>query len=233
MRRFYREVNVISTPDGWSVTLDNRPIQTPAKSPLSLPSRALAQAIAAEWDAQSQLIEPAKMPLMQIAATAIDHTRLNRAKVVQEVVAYISTDLVCYRANQPADLAARQEEIWQPLVDWLRTRYDVALEPTSSIMAVAQPSRSVQVLERAIEAADDFALTATALLVGVSGSLVIGLAIAEGQIDADRACEAALLDENYQSAKWGLDPEAEKRREDIRTDIAAGARFLELLQRVE
>jgi chaperone required for assembly of F1-ATPase len=230
MRRFYARAGAAASAGGWSVKLDDRPVRTPAKTLLVVPSRALATAVAGEWEAQAGRIDPTSMPLMQLSATAIDRTARDRERVIDEISNYGSTDLVCYRAPQPLDLAQRQEEQWQPLLEWVRNRYDVGLEVTTGLMAVRQPDRSIESLRRIVAAADDFSLTALATLTGAAGSLVVALALAEGRLDAEEAAEAALLEETFQAEKWGLDPEVERRNQSVRSDLAAGARFLELLR---
>ena len=140
MKRVYREVRVAPAGDGWCILLDARTLQTPARAPLLLPRRGLAEAIAAEWDAQTEKVVPVTMPLMQLAATAIDRTAVQRGQVIDEIVGYAQTDLVCYRAERPPELAARQSVIWQPLVDWVTLRFDAPLLVTTGVVPKAQPS---------------------------------------------------------------------------------------------
>lgn len=227
-RRFYKLASVEPGEGGWRVLLDGKAVRSPAKRPFVLPTQALAEAIAAEWNAQGEKVDPHSMPLMQFAATAIDRLADARASTVQETAAYCASDLVCYRAPDPAELAQRQEESWQPLVAWVAQRYDIALIVTSGISTVAQPPHAQATFQRVLDAQDLFALTALAAMTGAAGSLVIALALSEGQITADQAADATLLEELFQAEKWGSDPEAEKRRAGIRADLAAAARFLEL-----
>ncbi len=227
-RRFYKAVTVERGDKGWHVHLDGKQLRSPAKQELALPTRALAEAIAAEWDAQGEKIVPQTMPLMQLAATAIDRVATDRARVLAETAGYAGSDLVCYRVAAPEDLARRQARHWQPLVDWVAERYDVALAVTTGILAVPQPDQALQRFRRVLEATDDFALTALAAMTGAAGSLVIALALAEGRLSAEQAAEAALLDELHQAEKWGNDPEAEERRAAIRRDLADGLAFLRL-----
>ncbi|WP_374376453.1 ATP12 family chaperone protein [Dongia sp.] len=230
LRRFYRQVTVAELPDGFAIELDGKVLRSPAKNDLHLPSRALAEAIAAEWAAQGEKIQPSTMPLMQLAATAIDRVAPDRARIVAEIAGYAGTDLVCYRAAEPPALAARQIQLWDPLIDWLRRRYDVSLAVTSGIVAIPQPSATLQTLTRVVEGYDDFALAALANLVSVSGSLVIALALADGEIVPEEAAHAAQIDELFQAERWGEDAEAVERRVAQIGDLVAAKRFLDLLR---
>jgi chaperone required for assembly of F1-ATPase len=224
-RRFYKNATVAPVEGGWGILLDGKALRSPAKRPLVLPTEALARAIAEEWQAQGDKVEPRSMPLMQFAATAIDRLADTRDSLIEEIAGYGRSDLVCYRADEPPSLVRRQEEAWQPLVAWAAERYDVALNVTAGIVAVEQPPHALLTFRRVLEACDLFALTALAGATGSAGSLVIALALAEGRISAEEAADAALLDELFQAEKWGSDPEAEARRAAIRADLAAAKRF--------
>ena len=231
LRRFYRQAAAVTAPGGWSVALDGRPIRTPGKASLVLPSLEFAEAIAEEWGSQGDRVRPDTMPLMQLASTAIDRTCHERESTINGICAYGSTDLVCYRAEQPPELMHRQHALWQPLVEWAQTRYDISLAVTAGVVAVLQPAQSLETLRGVIAAADDFRLTALAALTSAAGSLVVALAIAEKRLSAAEAVHVVLVDEEYQAAKWGMDPEIERRNRGIAADLAAGARFLDLLGR--
>jgi chaperone required for assembly of F1-ATPase len=224
-RRFYKAATATPVESGWGILLDGRPLRSPAKRPFVLPTEALAAAIAEEWQAQGEKVKPHTMPLMQLAATAIDRLADDRDGLVAETAGYGRSDLVCYRAEGPPSLVRRQEEAWQPLVVWTAERYDVALNVTTGIIAVEQPPHALATFRRALEACDLFALTALAAMTGSAGSLVIALALAEGRLSADEAADVALLDELFQAEKWGSDPEAERRRAAIRADLQAAKRF--------
>ncbi len=230
-RRFYKSATVGPVEGSWGVLLDDKPLRSPAKRPFVLPTEALAAAIAEEWQAQGERIVPQSMPLMQFAATALDRLADDRGRVVEEVAAYGSSDLVCYRAGGPQSLVRRQEELWQPLIVWAADRYDVALNVTAGVVAVEQPAHTLATFRRVLEACDLFALTALAGATSTAGSLVIALALGEDRLSAEEAADAALLDELYQAEKWGIDPEAERRRAAIRADLAAAKRFLTLSRR--
>ena len=229
MKRVYREVTSRAVPSGWGIALDGRPMRTPGRNELVVPARALASAIAAEWDAQEDEIRPATMPLTRLAATAIDRTCLQRDQVVAETADYAGTDLVCYRADQPPALVARQQAVWGPLVDWAMLRYDAPLSVTSGVISTRQSTEALTALAAVVAAQDDFRLTALHTLTAACGSLVIALALFEGQLDADRAFAAAQLDETFQIEAWGEDAEAAARRAVLADDIAAAARFAALL----
>jgi chaperone required for assembly of F1-ATPase len=229
MKRVYKSVKTQAVEDGWGVTLDGRPLRTPAKRELRVPSEGLASAIAAEWDAQDPDIRPETMPLTRLATTAIDRTAEKRAEIAADVANYAGTDLVCYRADHPPALAARQEAAWQPLIDWAASRYDAGLAVTSGIVPVAQSPASLKVFAGVVAALDDFRLTAIQAATAACGSLVIALALYEGRIDADAAFAASQLDETFQIEAWGEDAEATQRRAALAADIQATARFLDLL----
>ncbi len=229
MKRVYRTVAWHPVAGGSGITLDGRPLLTPAKHALVLPGAALAAAIAEEWEAQQGDIRPTTMPLYRLAATAIDRTAAQRDLVVRDTANYAGTDLVCYRADHPPALAARQQAVWQPLIDWARMRYDAALAVTMGIVPARQSAASLHVFRAIVAAQDDFRLTALHGLTASCGSLVIALAVLEGRLDAAAAFAASQLDETFQIEVWGEDLAAAERRQAIAADIAAAARFLDLL----
>lgn len=229
MKRVYTRVETLPLDGGWGVALDGRLMRTPGKNELRLPSAALTASIAAEWDAQQVEIRPATMPLFRLAATAIDRTATQRDLVFAETANYAGTDLVCYRADHPPALAALQQAVWQPLIDWAARRYDAALSVTTGIIPAAQSPAAVRAFRAAVAAQDDFRLTALHTLTAACGSLVIALALLEGRLDAEAAFAASQLDETFQIEAWGEDAEAVARRQSLAADIAAAARFMALL----
>jgi len=229
MKRVYTEVTAAPAERGWGVRLDGRALRTPARTEVVLPTEALANAVAGEWDAQQHEVRPATMPLFRLAATAIDRTGWQREQVAKEVADYAGTDLVCYRADQPPALVVRQEAVWQPLLDWAAGRYDAALAVTTGIVPQPQSAAALRVFAAAVAAQDDFRLTALHALTTACGSLVIALAVLEGRIADDEAFAASQLDETFQIEAWGEDAEAMRRRAALAADIKAAARFLELL----
>lgn len=230
MTRLYREVRVAPAGDDWCVQLDSRQLETPARNPLLLPRQGLAAAIAAEWDQQADKVVPSTMPLMRLAATAIDRVAPSRPQVIAEIAGYAQTDLVCYRAERPDDLVRRQAAIWQPLVDWATLRVDAPLRVVTGVTPKPQPAAVAAAFTAVVSRLDDFWLAGLHSATAACGSVIIGLALAERRLAAEAAWQASQLDETYQIEKWGRDAEAERRRDDLRRDIAATASFMDLLR---
>jgi chaperone required for assembly of F1-ATPase len=232
MKRFYKETAVDAGDGGYRVLLDGKPMRTPAKSVLVVPTRALAEAIAAEWRAVPDRteIDVSQLPLTRLAATGLDRVATQRERVIEDAAKYAASDMLCYRATDPSSLVERQRETWQGLLDWAAERYGARLVVVEGTTFVAQPDEALARLRAAVAAHGDLALSALYNLTHISGSVVIALAVAEGHLAADRAFVAAQLDELYQIERWGEDPIAAKRHAGIRHDIDAGARFLALLQ---
>jgi chaperone required for assembly of F1-ATPase len=229
MKRVYKKVVTVPVEGGWGIALDGRAMRTPAKNPMMLPSERLAAMIATEWDDQHDEIRPATMPLTRLSATAIDRTASQRPAVIGEVANYAATDLLCYRADRPPALAARQLAEWQPLIDWATSRYDASLTVTTGVIPATQSPAALKAFAAAVAAQDDFRLTALRALTTSCGSLVIGLALLEGRLDADAAFSISQLDETFQIEAWGEDAEAMARRAVLAEDIKAAARFIALL----
>ena len=228
MKRFYEAAAAAESDDGHVVTLDGRPIRSPVRNRLILPSRGLAEAIAAEWAAQGEKVDFAAMPLTRLAGIAVDDVADRPEAVVDAIAAYGATDLTCYRAEVPPDLAARQHRHWQPLLDWIATRHGVALAAAAGVTPLGQPGESLAALRRAVAVGGPFVLTGVHAATACCGSVVIALALRDGEVDADAAWAAAQVDEDYQIEKWGEDEEAAERRRNIRADLDAAARLLEL-----
>jgi chaperone required for assembly of F1-ATPase len=229
VKRFYKNAAVAETPEGFGVGLDGKPVRTPAKRALAVPTRALAEAIAAEWQAQGDTVDPHRLPLTRLASIALDLVAPRREAVIAEVANYAGTDLVCYRAGEPPELVARQRATWQPLIDWAALRLDAPLAVTESILPVAQSPVALKAFETAIRTYDTHRLAALHLATAACGSLVVGLALVEGRLDAEAAFAAAELDASYQIERWGEDAEAAKRRAALKEDITLAARFVALL----
>jgi chaperone required for assembly of F1-ATPase len=230
MKRSYEKAEPFEGSDGHGVTLDRRPIKTPGKRELIVPNRALCAAIAEEWNVQEDNIRPEKMALTRLANTAIDQVATQRQAIIEQTANYAGADLVCYRATHPPALAARQQAVWQPLIDWAVLRYDAPLVITTGVVPKSQPAASLRAFAAAIAEQDDFALTALHVATAACGSLVIGLALIEGQLDAQEAFTASQLDESFQIEAWGEDAEQSERRRALASDIAAAARFVSLLR---
>ncbi|MBK8176125.1 MAG: ATPase [Rhodospirillales bacterium] len=227
-KRFYRTVALAPSAGAFGVLLDGRPLKTPEGNVLRVPTAALAAAIANEWLGQGETLRMDDMPLTRLAATAGERMVPRRAAVIDAIVAYGASDLLCYRAAEPQDLVLLQARVWQPLVDWAGERFAAPLRVGSGVLPIDQPAASLEGLRRAVDAIGPIELTALSCAVEASGSLIIGLALVERTIDADGAFAAATLDEQYQAGRWGVDAEAERRRRSIAADLRAAASFLAL-----
>ncbi|WP_116133391.1 ATP12 family chaperone protein [Tropicimonas sp. IMCC34043] len=205
IKRFWKAAEAVAAGDGWTITLDGRPVRTPAKAPLIVPSRALAQRLVLEWDAQEGEIDPLSMPMTRSANAAIDKVVPQFAEVSELIAAYGETDLCCYRAEAPEALVAQQAEAWDPLLDWAASAFAAPLRVTVGIAPVPQPEASLVALRQRVAAEDAFALTALHDLVALSGSLVLGLAAIEGVLDPDELWRRSRIDEIWQENQWGAD----------------------------
>jgi len=231
MKRFYKDTAVDTGDGGFRVLLDGKPMRTPAKAVLVVPAEPLAEAIAAEWRDVPEKAElnVSHLPLTRLAATGIDRVPGQRARVIDDTAKYAASDLLCYRATGPDSLVQLQAGTWQPLLDWAAERYGASLAVAAGTTFVTQPHRALAALRNAVAAHDDLALSALYNLTHIAGSVVIALAMSERHLSADRAFAAAQLDELYQLERWGSDPTATERHENIRRDLDAGGRFLALL----
>jgi chaperone required for assembly of F1-ATPase len=229
MKRFWKDVGAEQDGEGWAVRLDGRPLKTPARAALAVPTSPLADAIADEWRAVGETIDPRAMPLTGLANAAIDRVEPDRQAFANGLASYAEADLLCYRADGPPGLVERQEEAWDALLAWARRRYDVDFVTTAGLMHVAQPAATVEQLSHAVAAVDNFHLAGLSPLVTVGGSLVTALAVLEKAIEADEAWLAVSIDDCWQLEQWGADAEAEAALENRRRDFLAAARFLGLL----
>lgn len=233
MKRFYKETGVDEGEGGFRVLLDGKPMRTPAKAVLVVPTRALAEAIAAEWAAVPERAEinAAHLPLTRLAATGIDRVVARRDEVIADTSKYAGSDLLCYRAAGPDSLVGLQRERWDPLLAWAVERHGARLITAEGIGFVEQAAEARARLHEAVASHGDLALSALYNLTHTAGSVVIALAVSDGRLDAVDAFAAAQTDELYQVDRWGDDPIAEKQREGVRRDIEAAARFLSLLEK--
>jgi chaperone required for assembly of F1-ATPase len=227
-KRLYDAVTVGESPSGFSVLLDGRPVKTPAGAVLSVPSHALGLAIANEWSDQKEKIDPVTMPLHRLAVSAIDRIGNERNAVIEGLVGYSKSDLLCYRAERPEELVERQEAAWQPILDWVADTYDARFAITIGVVPVVQPTVAVRSVGTAVGRLDDFTLAALAAAAAACGSVLLGLALVAGRIGPDEAREAAQLDELFQAERWGEDEEAAARRLALFGEIRAAKRFIEL-----
>ncbi len=228
MKRFYDQVAVAASAAGFAIELDGRPIKTPKKSTFSVPAAAVAAAIAEEWRQQGDEIKPENMPLSRLANTAIDMIAGQRDAVVANLAGFGETDLLCYRADGPADLVLRQEQLWSPLVDWAASRHGARLLTTNGVTHIAQEKDALSALHRAVDDHDVMELASLNDLVTIAGSLVLGLALSDGAIDVAKAWAAARLDNEFQAEKWGRDAEAEAHAARLRVEFEHAAQFLRL-----
>lgn len=226
-RRFYKAVSVT---DANGVLLDQRNLNTPGGNRFIAPTRSLAEAVAAEWDAQDERIVPSSMPLTQLSFAALDWTPKSRDQLAQYVATYVETDLCAHRADAPVELIARQAQHWDPLIDWAAKAHGLELPVVTGIIAARVDP---QMRERAAAHAatfDDFRLTALAQAAGVSGSALIALALLAGQLDAEAAFQAGSLDALWSLEKWGEDAEGRAKLDSQRAEFISLARFIEALK---
>lgn len=232
MKRFWDSAATTPQPGGFGVSLDGRPVRLPGGAPLVVDRAPLAEAIAEEWasaggGARGGEMSMNDMPLTRLVGTAQERIAPDPAAMIDGLARYAESDLLCYRAEDP-QLAARQAAEWQPLLDWAALHHDAPLRVTAGIMPVRQEPASVAALRAAIAARTPVELAALGVLVPAFGSLVLGLAVVEGRLDAAEAHRLAILDETFQEEFWGLDREAAERRTRIAGEIAIVARLLAL-----
>ncbi|MFD1788232.1 ATP12 family chaperone protein [Sphingomonas floccifaciens] len=229
MKRFWTDVTVTAEGDAQGIALDGKPIRTPGRALLTVPTRALAEAIADEWRGVEGDVDPRAMPLTGLANASIDSIARDPAGFATTLAKYGESDLLYYRAEEPAPLVERQRAAWDPALDWARTRYDVHFETATGVMHRAQPPATIERLREATAARDAFALAGLHHIVTVTGSLVLALALAEGAMTPDAVWHAARIDEDWQIEMWGEDDLAAQATAAHKADFDAGARFLALL----
>ncbi len=228
MKRFWTEATVTEDAGRYAIKLDGRPMRLPGGPVLALQSRALAHAIAEEWQAAGETLAAEHVPLTRIAGTAQERVAPDPEPTIAAIAAYGETDLLCYRAAAPEALVRRQEQLWQPWLAWAARVHDAHLRVTSAISHVTQPPAALAALRAAVARRPAFELAGLGILVPATGSLVLGLAVADGAMDAAQAHELAALDELFQAEQWGEDHEAAKRRHHVAEDIAIATRFIRL-----
>ena len=229
MRRFWKSATAVTADGGFSIALDDRRMKTPARAELAVPTLALAEAIAAEWNDCGETVDPRSMPLTGLANAAVDRIARDKDEFAAGLARYAESDLTCYRAEGPDMLVRRQEESWDALLGWARRRYDVDFATCSGVMHVSQPEETVRKLGHAVAVLDAYRLAGLSPLVTIGGSLLAGLAVLERMLPASEAWEAVSLDDRWQLEQWGADTEAEAALDARRRDFLAGARFLDLL----
>lgn len=228
-KRFYRTVSVDGTAPAFRVLLDGRPVRTPAKRELAVPSRALAEALAAEWEAQRDLIEPGTMPLTRLVNSALDGVTGRETEVRADIAKYAASDLLCYRADGPAELVRRQADAWDPVLSWTRDALGAPFALGQGIVPVVQSQEASAAIERALAQLDALSLAAHHVMTTLTGSALLALAHARGRLTAEEAWAAAHVDENWQTSQWGEDAEASARRDRRWAEMQAASRLLVLL----
>jgi chaperone required for assembly of F1-ATPase len=229
-KRFYKNTIAVAVEGGFTVELDGRRIRTPKAQPFVISSQVLAEAIAAEWQAQGEIVDPQAMPLTGLANAAIDHVSSDPGRFVDQIVSYAANDLLCYRAETPPKLIERQAAAWDPLIAWAGERLGVRLNVVSGVMPREQAPDALQAVRRAVASRDAFALAGLFSAVTLTGSAILGLGLAEGWLSAVEAWHAARVDEIMQAEDWGRDDEAEIRARRMGEELANAERFLRLLK---
>jgi chaperone required for assembly of F1-ATPase len=217
-KRFYK--SAAATPDN-GVALDGKPLRTPLKQALTLPTRALADAVANEWEAQGETIDPRNLILTKLANTAIDRVAVDRQRIIDEIVKFADTDQVSYRAVEPAALIARQAEHWNPVLDWAMAQLDAAFATTTGIVPRPQPDEALAAFARHVEKLDHWELTALHNLATMTGSALIAAMAIDGALEREAAWRAAFVDEDWEVEQWGEDEEASLRRAALRREFDA------------
>lgn len=227
-KRFYQEVAIKDEDGRAAIMLDGRPVRTPGKAPLSVPSKTLAEAIAREWRAQGDRIDPRTMPLTKLANSAIDGIEGRAEGVVDDIMGHANADLLCYRVSDPEGLVAEQAKHWDPVIAWAKDALNAPLKLADGIVHATQAEVSMAEIKKRLEDYDAFALAALHVMTTLTGSALLALAVARKRLTPDEAWVAGHVDEDWQAARWGEDAEAKARREARRRDFDAAARMLVL-----
>ena len=229
-KRFYKDVTTAPVAEGFAVHLDGKPVRTPGKALLALPTELAAGLVGAEFDAQKETIDPVSMPVTRLANSAIDGVASNLDAVLEDVVRFAGSDLLCYRAEAPERLVARQAQAWDPVLDWAHRRLGARFVLAAGIVHVAQPPEAIEAVRRHIAGrADPFRLAALHLLPTITGSALLALAVDDGAIDAEAAWSASQVDEDWNAEQWGEDFEASARNRDRKRDLMAAVMLLAAL----
>ncbi len=227
-KRFWESADAVACGDGFTIHLDGRVVRTPARAFLTLPTAAMAEAIAGEWNAQGDEIDQNRMPVTRFAYTAIDNVANRAPEIARLLAAYADTDLTCYRATAPEGLVSRQRSTWDPLLDWVLARFGVRLMPVEGVIHHPQPLQTLERLRVPLDSMTPFELTAMHQLVSLSGSLVIGLAVSDGHGSPETLWKWSRIDEDWQLERWGQDSEATLSASHSRSAFLEAARCLEL-----
>lgn len=235
MKKFYKLVSAAAENGAFKIELDGRPVKTPSGAVLAVPSQPLADAIVSEWAGQKETIVPDTMPLTQILTTAQDRVAVDRAAMMPPLLAYLNTDLICYRTELPEDLAARQAELWDPWIDWFEGKCGARLLTTTALAALSQPEQAHEAAKQTVAAMNDHEFTVLQLVTPLAGSLVLALAFTAGDASPDEVYRAAYAEEDYKAeiyneAEHGAAPLEEKKRASMRRDLEAARIFLNHLK---
>lgn len=228
LKRFWTETVVAGDGPPFSVHLDGRPVRTPLRNPLSIPSHALATAVAAEWDAQTGKVDPFSMPLTRYMNSVIDSVAVNREAVVDTVAAYGETDLLCYRASHPQTLVERQAAAWEQCLTWFARTHDAPMVVVQGILPVDQPAQTLAKIRALVAGHDDIGLAALHDLTSLSGSIILALAVSDGHLDLEVAWSTSRIDEDWQIERWGVDALAQKEAARKHGEFLDAARLLSL-----
>ena len=229
MKRFYKEVTVKTSESGYQICLDDRPVRSPAKAVVVVPSQALAVAVQAEWKAVEDEIQPEDMPLYSMAVTVTDRVTPQRQALADELTGYIHDDVLRYRSGDDLDLAARQTEMWDPWLSWAEQACGLRLPTTAGLMPVSADNAAEYIVRNRLQPLADAQFGCLYRVATLSGSVVLGLAFQERQLRADDVFETAFLDELYQNSLWGTDEEAADRQAAIRSELKDVERFMNML----
>ncbi|KQY14662.1 ATP12 family chaperone protein [Rhizobium sp. Root482] len=230
-KRFYKTVGIEAQEGGHAVVLDGRPVRTPAKQLLAVPTRAVAELLAGEWDAQKEVIDPATMPVTRLVNTAIDGVAQDIRAVFDDILNFAGTDLLCYRASEPVELVARQGEHWDPIIEWATERLGARFILAEGVVHQTQPRTAIDAIAEALRPhATPLGLACLHMMTSLTGSALIAIAFAEKRLSAEQAWSLAHLDEDWQIEHWGTDEEAFQRRENRWQDMLAAAATLDALR---
>ena len=229
-KRFYKLAEALEVDGLFAIALDGKTARTPARALLAMRSRPLAEAVAAEWQEQGERIDPSTMPLTRLANVAIDGVAKEAEAVAAEIVRYAGSDLVCYRADAPDRLVARQSAHWDPVLAFARDALGARFVMAEGVMFVEQPAEALEAVSHAVQRDDAFALAALSTITTLTGSALISLALQRGQLSADAAWAAATVDEEWSAEIWGHDAEAADRQAFRRLEFDASVRMLELVR---
>lgn len=229
MRRFYKTAAACQDGPPHPLLLDGKPVLTPQRRQLALPTRRLAEALAEEWQSQGSELVPANMPLTRLAHGAIDLVAPDPSRAIDEITAYAGSDLLCYRAESPVALAARQAKMFDPILAWAADHLGSVFETVVGVMPRDQPVETLSAVASLLAGKDPFRLIALHAITTLTGSAILALALAEGRIGAEAAWMAAHVEEDWQIAQWGEDAEAAQRRAAQKIEFLAACRLFDLI----